>query len=553
MAKDITIEADIVPVLDEKQANALIKRISQLQTKIKSGVSSKASEELSALTESYVATMVKTGKASTATSGRIMLEKRAGITSNQFAKAAMREGADKAKLAIREGRVLPFAPISDKRISRMRPDMAAASTAYNEMLSSYVAFKKDPSKESRDELLKSVDNIEAILASLGKDRKKSSSTISKIGKDAGKIGKEVSNWKDVTKPSPTANAMGAGAYIKHGVKALLGAFGITSVLSGIKKLFNMGVQGIQEGYNDLVEQAVYGTNRNIAGSRKLSKMYGIKEESVAGAERYALDFRQRMMMGEVSDQEFIALARMGSLGNMIASGEAAKDPTKFHKALQDYIRANKGNEAEVRQNLRWLGLSPELMAYGAIEHDIDRENMLEDTYERLVAMNKASALATLIPSQILKTVEDEIKSASGRGIKGIFAGPESLELLYRSMSRGSGFTPSEMERVYGDLAHRTAAYRSFSSDDMARLGLGLFNPLIPSLVDLRGARTETENTIAASFKSSVDLMPSATKEGVKEGVIEGLSEALKNTTNRSNFDRTVVGLANISSSNGGAY
>lgn len=548
---DLTFEAGVVTVLDQRAADDLLRKIGKLQKKISSGLSSKASEELSALSKQYISSQVILGKAATTTSGRIMLEKRAGITSS-FAKAFTRQGADEAKLAIREGRVLPFAPISDKRISRMRTDMAAASTAYNEMLSSYVAFKKDPSKESRDELLKSVDNIEAILAGLGKDRKKSSSTISKIGKDAGKIGKEVSNWKDITKPSPTANAMGAGAYIKHGTKALLGAFGITSVLSGIKKLFSMGVQGIQEGYNDLVEQSVYGTNRNIAGSRKLSKMYGIKEESVAGAERYALDFRQRMMMGEVSDQEFIALARMGSLGNMIASGEAAKDPTKFHKALQQYIRANKGNEAEVRQNLRWLGMSPELMAYGAIEHDIDRENMLEDTYERLVAMNKASALATLIPSQILKTVEDEIKSGTARGIRKLLAGTESLELLYRSMARGSGFTPSEMEKVYGDLASRTAAHSSNN---------GLFTQSVDMMVPFLGTalnalyreKLNTENTIATSFKSSVDLMPSATKEGVKEGVIEGLSEALKNTTNRSNFDRTVVGLANISSSNGGAY
>lgn len=549
---DLTFEAGVVTVLDQRAADDLIRKVGKLQKKISSGLSSKASEELSALSKQYIASQVMLGKAATTTSARIMLEKRANITSS-FAKAAARQGADEAKIAIQAGNVSPYIPIPQTRIARMKPDLAEASVAYNELLSNYMAFEKEPTQEGKNVLLKSLTNIEALLANVSKDRKKNDKTITNISKDAKLIGKEVSGWQEATKPSRTVSAFGAADLLRTGGKWLKQILGIGSLIGGARKLVSMGLQGIQEGYNDLVEQSIYGANRNIGQTRALSRMYGIKEESVRGAETYALDFRQRMMMGEVSDQEFIALSRMGELGQMIVSGQGAKDPQRLHQAIQDYIRANKGNEAEVRQNLRFLGWNPDIMAYGAIEHETDREKMITGQYENLVAINKASALGTLIPSQILKTVEDEIKGVSGRGIKELFTGPESYKLLYRSMMSGSGFRPEEMDKIYADLYEKTGAYKSGKYSGVF-MGANLMAPGFGEVLNtIYGARLNVENSIAESVKSTISLMPPATKEGVKEGVIEGFEEVLKSSTNRANLDRTIAGLANISSSNGGAY
>ena len=548
---DINIEAGIIPVLDQRGADALIRRIERLQKRITSGVSSKASEELAALTRDYTASAVAMGRAATTTSARIMLEKRAGVT-NSFARAATRQGADMAKIALREGRVMPYASFSARQISGWKSDLAGVSSAYNDMLGKYSAFKGAPSEQTQDALLKAVLNVTSLLSNISQDRKKEVKTFGQIEKDTRAIHKEA---KDFTKPTETANALGAAAAIKGSLKGImkgaLGMFGLSSVWNALKSFVNMGTQGIKEGYNDLVEQAVYGSNRNIAQTRALSKMYGMKEETLVGAERYAMDFRQRMMMGEVSAQEFVALQKLGSVGQMIASGAAGKNPTMFHKALQSYIRANRGNEAEMRWAFGKLGINPDIIAYGAIEHTAEREKMLQDTYEELVRQNKISALSTLIPSQILSTTQAQIKSASGRMLRTLFSGEESQHLLYRSMTRGAGFTAKEIESTYADLAKRNSDYYGGQYSYLTGF-FGGGSPMGTAANLLYKASLDTQTSIAETYKAMPNVTREGTREGARAGIIEGLKEVLQTNGTTGNFDRTVMGLMNIFTNNKGA-
>lgn len=546
---EINIEAGIVPVLDQRSADAVMKRLQTMLSRLGTAQHTALAQEFQNLFGQAVASRVASGRATTATSARIAMEQSLGIKGGSAAKALTREAADMAAIALKQGRVSPYTSFSPKQIKMWGSDLGGAATAYNEMLKSYEAFKIAPNKETQSELIKAIMLVNTQLANMSKDRKAESKTVDKIEKDAKAIHKET---KDFTKPTETANALGAAAAIKGSMKGImrgaLGMFGLSSVWSALKKFGSMGIQSIQEGYNDLVEQSVYGQNRNIAGTRSLATMYGMKEESLVGAERYALDFRQRMTMGEVSDREFIALSRMGRVGQMVVSGEAGRNPQQFQKALQEYIRTNKGNEAEVRQNLRYLGLNPEIMAYGAIEHEAEREQQIAGVYEDLVRQNKISALSTLIPSQIYKTAKDQIKTTSGRFWRSILGGEESLDLLYRSMTHGSGFTAGEIEASYDDLVRRNNEYYSGGYSSLESLG----NSILPGISQLYKANLDTQTSIAETYKALPINTKDGTREGAKEGIIEGLKEVLQNSTNRTNFDQTTMCLTNFSLSNGGA-
>lgn len=549
MARDMEMEMLIKPIVDTKAFDAGLKTLKRMADKGVSGLSNKESARFEALSSRLIASLVVSGRATTATQGRMQIQSALGKISGQTA-SVLRGSQNIAEIAIRQGRVMPYGSFSERQIKGWRADLAGAAGAYNTMLSNYAAFKGAPSEQSRDALLKAVLSVNTQLSNISKDRKKEIKTFGRIEKDTNAIYKEASGWKAPLEPSRTASALGAAQFFKAGMKGLLGVFGITSIIGAIKKLISMGVQGIQQGYNDLVEQSIYGANRDIAGARTHAAMYGMKEESLVGAERYALDFRQRMMWGEVSDKEWIALSRLGGLGSQIISGEAARNPDAFRRSIQNYIRQNRGNEAEIRQMLGWLGWSPDLMAYGAVAHEPEREEMLKKTYEELVRQNKISALSTLIPAQILKTTKAQISEVTGRGIRSLFAGEESQRLLYRSMTGGSGFTGSEIERSYAELGKKISDYNSGKYDTLR--GFANFaSPGAGEVLDfMYKTNLDMQQNAAQTYRQVPIATREGTKEGAKEGVIEGLKEVFKNTMG--SINRGVASLASIFSSNAGA-
>ena len=528
---DATIELGVKPVLDLQYTKKLMDSLEKELRSVRGGTHKALTQKLSTVMQQ----MVASGEATTATQARIALADMLGARFSPQAKGILRRAQNQAQIELNKEKAVSYAATQLKRAEQKQE--ANLSSAYDAMMMRYEVFKGTPSESNRDKLLGAVLHVDAQLANLSKDRKTEIKNIAKIEKDTRAIGKEASEFKFAKPAGSSAVHMLRGMY-----KGALGLLGIGTVWGAIKTMINKATEGVKEGYNDLVEQSVYGQSRDIAGTRSLSKMYGIKEESLVGAEHYALDFRQRMMMGEVSDREFIALSKMGSLGQMVVSGEAGKNPERFQKALQDYIRANKGNEAEVRQNLRYLGLNPDIMAYGALEHTADRESMIKDEYEKLVRENKISAVSTLIPSQIQKTVGDEIKSVLAGGARKLFSGPESEAFLYRSLQYGTGFKPSEVSAYRYELEKRR---NEFGFDP----GNWLANAMTVGMrsdgnIGIALYERAVQNQVVATKEGTRD----GAKEGAKEGIIEGLESVLRDNTSHSS-DRTIMGMMNITAVN----
>ena len=549
MARDMQVDLLVNPIVDTQKFDAELKRLEKMASRGVSGIGTQRGVAFQNLATRLMTSLMVSGRATTSTQSRMIIESALGRMSGST-KSLLRGAQNISDFVIQSGRVMPYGSFSERQIKHWRADLGATAGAYNTMLNSYAAFKGAPSEQNKDALLKAVLAVNAQLSNISKERKKEVKTFGRIAKDTESIQKEASNWSAPMTPSRTTGLAGVADFLKTGGKYLFSILGIGSLIGAIRKIASMGVQAIQQGYNDLVEQSVYGANRDIAGARAQARMYGIKEESLVGAERYALDFRQRMMWGEVSDKEWIALSRLGGLGSKIISGEAGRNPEAFRKDIQNYIRRNRGNEAEIRQMLGWLGWGQDIMAYGAIMHEPGREEMVRALYEEQVRQNKISAVSTLIPAQIAKTVEEEIKSASGRGIRSIFSGPESQHLLYRSMVTGSGFTEQEIARSYSDLGKRTSDYYSGKYEDV-RGALNWAAPVMGEIVDaMYKANLDMQNNAAQTYRQVPAATREGTKEGAKEGVIEGLKEVFKNTMG--NFNRNIAGLANVFSSNAGA-
>lgn len=535
---DATIELGVKPVLDLQYTKKLMDSLEKELRSVRGGTHKALTQKLSTVMQQ----MVASGEATTATQARIALADMLGGRFSPQSKGILRRAQNQAQIVINKEKSASYA--AQQIRAREQKQSSGLSSAYDAMMMRYEVFKGTPSESNRDKLLNAVLSVNNHLSNMSKDSKVETKNIAKIEKDTRAIGKEASEFK-FTKPSGTVSAFSAVEFLKGSMRGVFKLLGIGTAWGAVKKVVNMGLEGIKEGYNDLVEQSIYGANRDIAGTRSLSKMYGIKEESLVGAERYALDFRQRMIMGEVSDREFLALSKMGSLGQMVVSGEAANNPERFQKALQEYIRANKGNEAEVRQNLRYLGLNPDIMAYGAIEHTAGREGMVKGQYEELVRQNKLSALGTLIPGQIYKEAADQIKSISGRGIRTLFSGPESEALLYRSMGSGSGFRPEEIRAAYSELEARK---REFGFDPSNWLANAM---TVGMRADGNIGVALYEKAVQTQAVAAKEGTRDGAKEGAKQGIIEGLEEVLRNSGASSN-DRTIMGMMNFTASNRGA-
>ena len=454
MARDMEMDMLIKPIVDTKAFDAGLKKLQSMAQKGVSGLSGQQTIRFESLASRLISSLVVSGRATTATQGRMQVQSALGRISGETA-SILRGAQNIAEIAVRQGRVL-HGSFSERQIARFRPDLAGAATAYNNMVTSYSAFKGTPTEQGKNELLKAVQDMRTYLSNISKDRKVNLKTISKIEKDTNAIGKEAFNWKTPFSLSRTTTAVGMLDIFKTGGKWLLGILGIGSVIGAVKKWVDFGISGTKEGSAALLEQAMYGSNRNIAIGRARAKMYGLDESVTSAPERYALDFRQRMMYGEVSDKEWIALSRMGGLGRMIISGQAAQNPKAFQQALQNYITANRGNEAEVRQTLSWLGLSPQLMKYGAIKYSENEEQRLESAYGEAIKAEKDAAVLVWKTADEFDKFIQELRATSAKMLAAFTNSPESRMRLGRSWFL-SGY--SDIERGIARLSAEELAYK----------------------------------------------------------------------------------------------
>lgn len=477
MAYDITMKAGLEVEVDEKY---LYRSINKLGKAIRNARPGTSHAGLSRQAGNLIQTLMETGQFNTPAQAERYMRLLAGGNFSASSMSIWARGTSMARAAQKNAGVLLGGSFSERRIAQMRPDLANAAMAYNNLRASYFNFKGNPTEQGRNELLKNVEDVKNILSNIGKERKANTKTFGKIEKATQTIGKEATNWKSVTTPTQATGALGAVNFLKSALKGLLGILGIGSLLGAVKKWVDFGISGIKEGSGDLLEQAMYGANRNISIGRSRAKMYGLEESVTAAPERYALDFRQRMMYGEVSDKEWIALSRMGGLGRMIISGQAAQNPKAFQRALQQYISANQGNEAELRQTLNWLGLSPQLMKYGTVKYSEEDESRLENAYaENIKAQKDAAVLVWKTANEFDKFIAD-LRSASASTLAAFTDSDESRRRLAYSWGL-SGYSALERGVVVRE-AEELAYKRKFVPDTR----MSIYDILHTTPADIRG-------------------------------------------------------------------
>lgn len=451
------MEVDLLvkPIVDTKGFDAGIKKLQSMAQKGVSGLSSQRTADFENLATRLMTSLMVSGRAKTSTQARIQIEKVLGAVSGST-KSVLRGAQNMSDFVIKSGMVMPYGSFSERQIKSWRADLAGTASAYNSMVSSYAAFKATPSERTQEELLKTVEGVYSQLSNISKDRKAEIKTFGRIEKDTKAIHKEATNFSAPLTPSRTTTAVGMMDIFKTGGKWLLGILGIGSVLGAVKKWVDFGISGTKEGSSDLLEQAMYGANRNIAIGRTRAKMYGLEESVTSAPERYALDFRQRMMYGEVSDKEWIALSRMGGLGQMIISGAAGQNPEAFQRELEKWIESNRGNEAMVRQTLNWMGLSPQLMKYGAIQYSKEDTARLEGAYaENIKAQKDAAVLVWKSADEFNKFIAD-LRASSASMLAAFTNSPESRMRLGRSWFL-SGY--SDLERGIVRKSAEELAYK----------------------------------------------------------------------------------------------
>lgn len=456
MAYDMTFKVGLEPEVDEKALYRSIMKVTGAIRKAKPGTShANLSKQFGGLLQDLMAT----GQFATPSQAEQYVRRISGgkYTSEQM--SIFTRGTSMVRASHRGFVPGLYPTFSERQMARWRPDLARVGGQYNNLLNAYATAKMSPTEENKSALIQAVKDIDASVNEIKKDRGKTLKTVDKIQKTSKDIGRDAANLP-IRTPASTTSGLGALSFFgKSMMSALSRFFTGAAILGAVKKWVDFGISGTKEGSSDLAEQAMYGANRNIAIGRSRAKMYGLDESVTAAPERYAMDFRQRMMWGEVSDMEWVALSRMGSLGRKIISGEAAKDPAAFQRDIEEYIKANKGNEAEVRFMLSKLGWSPQIMKYGAIPYSQEETKRLEDAYSENIKAQKDAAIA------VWKTADefDKFIATLRADAANMLATLTGSEYVNRRLARAwglSGYSSDDISKIY-----KEAMYYSQATED----------------------------------------------------------------------------------------
>lgn len=464
MAYDATMQIGLIAEVDEKQLQKATQKIATAVHKAKPMAGgSNIPNSIAQTIMGYMAT----GKFPTTASAARYMRQLAGGSFSQQEMSLWTMGEAQARQINKVLKKMDFDLPSIGMPKRGKATQGIVG-AYNEFASAYNATKAAPTEEGISALLSKLQEIRNGIAELGKNSKNLTKPVREIKALTKDVDKNMATWKTATTPSGTANALGAGAYITKGLQGILKIFGLGTAIGAAKKWIDFGISGTKEGSADLAEQAMYGASRNIAIGRSRAKMYGLEESVTAAPERYALDFRQRMMWGEVSDKEWIALSRMGDLGRMIISGQAGQNPEAFQRELEKWIESNRGNEAMVRQTLSWLGLSPQLMKYGAIKYSEEDKGKLEGAYTDFIKTQKDAAAMVWKSADEFNKFLDSLKAGSASLLATLVDTPEGRARLAQAYALAG----------YSDAERRAVIEAAKSGPEKTRLGLfGKVEPL----------------------------------------------------------------------------
>lgn len=264
------------------------------------------------------------------------------------------------------------------------------------------------------------------------------SNMEKNGKSATKIQKETAQntkrlatesargGKIVSQPLSGLGQLGVLGLRALGIGTLVGA-----VVKAVTWAWRQGKLAEMRGAAAFDRNAAYGYSDRVLGLSEMTAVqYGINPEAVQRAQDYGADFRERMMWGEVSDREWIALSRRGEYGRLLMSGVGETDPERLQRALEAQIRAA-GNDprklAQLRHDLQALGQDTSLLK-------LRMHTPTEEEYQRSLQQYTQSTKKDIRDAQE-KASLDRGLDPTKRGIGGEIGGWRSIILGQASAQR----------------------------------------------------------------------------------------------------------------------
>lgn len=399
MARDMEMDMLIKPVMDTKAFDAGLKRLQKMAEKGVSGLSSRESARFESLASSLISSLVISGRATTATQGRLQIQSALGKMSGQTS-SVLRGAQNISQIAIQQGRVEKYQPVSAASMSRLKSENAGIAAAWNDTLAKYLSARDEPTPADKENLSKSLNDILAAIKSTGKDQPK---LLKSIEKNAKGMSKDISSWS-VARRTGTATALGSFfGNIKGLIGPLLGGITLSKIIAEIRS-------SMVRGENAITEQMMYGENRDMALTRAYANLYDLKEETVAQPLQRALTYKARMISGQLSQNEVIGWSRLGLLP-YISSGEAATNPRAFMELLRRRIRSFQGDEATLMSILQMAGISPELAKMNAVNYtaaDIQREI---SQYEPLVLKEKLGGAEKIVSGRVVRRAREGFGAA----------------------------------------------------------------------------------------------------------------------------------------------
>ena len=353
MARDIQIEVDVKPVLDTRATKETKVALEKELRSMKSGQHLSAVKKAS----SVITQMVLSGQASTPNQARMILSEELGGGFSPLAKSVLRKAQNITSVELSAARL-------KKREELLIGGFSARAAS---LQNQYSAFQNAPTSEIATGLLAGIVGIRRELLKLYQEyrvnRRQVPPILRQIAQNTSSMRREVSDWES-GQEKPTAG----GNSLLDFTKKLTG---IATIASGGALLVKKGFQAInsalQRGAQAMRLQAAYGNHVNWGDVRARAGIFNMSEESAASTSKYASDFMQRMMWGEISEREIIGLSRAGRWGRMVMSGEAARNPELANQVFENMVATT--DRAKMRSILRQLGLSEELMQYNIQGYD----------------------------------------------------------------------------------------------------------------------------------------------------------------------------------------
>ena len=442
MANDLTMEMLVKPKVDERAFNQEINKLENGLRNIKFGRHVK--EE--ALAAKLIATMVKSGQATSETQARIQLSKRMGGGFTSQAEAVFRAGENIARYSRVHGLLdtqSVMRTLSERQLARLRPEGANVYKRFRGLESAFSNFKDKPTTLGALEIGGDIKSLRVDLAKLYNEYRAQGK---KIPDYLRQISKNTAQMKAFVKGTDTTETdkSAGGMFGKAG--GFLGKLlGIGSIATLIKKGWDSIKKAVERGNQALHVRAAYGDTVDWHNVRAHSQMYQMSPETVMSKNTYAADFRQRMMWGEISEREIIGLSRAGKWGRMVMSGEAARNPAAANAEFERMVATT--DPAKMRSILGQLGLSQEFMNYRLQPYTgQDKKDMEQLWYE--VADKEVMAASTLFDAAIQYKAATEALSGwigenAGRIVQS--GSPQGRRVL----ANLTGLTEEEIIKKYG--------------------------------------------------------------------------------------------------------